>query len=206
MFYVQDMRVQAYRCSNDPSIPSHQPSPGPPDSTTLLANGNAVTVSLDKGQHTSNSNPTSNGRLSRTAALIDSPLHKAGLKPCAANGHSSAAVHSNSGQKQPRHVDDVSTAGLANGAACNGHSTPHGGVLVASSDMADSHCGVVIALALCGEYVCSAAGDAMIKLWKVGSLEFVRYWNMSSNSCWLVCCIRWCCTLCFCVLCGNKCE
>ena len=44
-----------------------------------------------------------------------------------------------------------------------------------SSAMADSHCGVVVALALCGEYVCSAGGDAMIKVWKADSLEFVRY-------------------------------
>ncbi len=55
--------------------------------------------------------------------------------------------------------------------------------------MADSHCGVVIALALCGDYVCSAGGDAMIKVWKAGSLHFCRYlllysvWNVPQNGC-----------------------
>lgn len=166
----QDMRVQAYRCSNDPVCTPHQThqlDTPTPSTSNLLANGHAAPLTPANGH------PTSNGWLSRTAALIDPPLPKSGIRPCDVNGHSNATAHSNAGQKPPRH-DSLSRAASNNGTACNGSATPEGGVLVASSDMADSHCGVVIALALCGEYVCSAAGDAMIKLWQAGSLDFVR--------------------------------
>lgn len=49
-----------------------------------------------------------------------------------------------------------------------------GDELVASTSSAESHCGAVLSLALCGDYVCSSGSDAMIKVWKAGSLEFVR--------------------------------
>lgn len=49
-----------------------------------------------------------------------------------------------------------------------------GNELVASTSGAESHCGAVLSLALCGDYVCSSGSDAMIKVWKAGSLEFVR--------------------------------
>lgn len=44
----------------------------------------------------------------------------------------------------------------------------------ATSSQADSHCGAVHALAVCGEYICSAGSDAMIRCWRLGSLELVR--------------------------------
>ena len=165
--------MQAYRCSDDPVCTPHhtrQLDALTPSTSNLLANGHAAPLTPANGH------PTSNGWLSRTAALIDPPLPKSGIRPSDENahsGHSKAADQSNAGQQPPRH-DSLSRAASNNGTACNGSATPEGGVLVASSDMADSHCGVVIALALCGEYVCSAAGDAMIKLWQAGSLEFVR--------------------------------
>lgn len=40
---------------------------------------------------------------------------------------------------------------------------------------ADSHCSSVNALAVCGDLLCSAGGDAMIRVWKARTLEFVRY-------------------------------
>lgn len=44
----------------------------------------------------------------------------------------------------------------------------------ATSSQADSHCGAVHALAVCGKYICSAGSDAMIRCWRLGSLELVR--------------------------------
>ena len=44
----------------------------------------------------------------------------------------------------------------------------------ATSAEIDSHCGAVNALAVCGEYICSAGSDAMIRCWRTGSLELVR--------------------------------
>ena len=39
---------------------------------------------------------------------------------------------------------------------------------------ADGHCSGVNALAVCGGCVCSAGSDAMIRCWRVGSLQSVR--------------------------------
>ena len=38
----------------------------------------------------------------------------------------------------------------------------------------DAHCGAVHALALCGSYVCSAGGDAMIRIWDASTLVLFR--------------------------------
>lgn len=67
-------------------------------------------------------------------------------------------------------------------------SPPEGCALLRSTAVADSHCGVVVALALCGEHVCSAGGDAMIKVWKADTLELVRYGTGSLSDAIVVCC------------------
>ncbi len=38
----------------------------------------------------------------------------------------------------------------------------------------DAHCGAVQTLALCGSYLCSAGGDAMIRIWDASTLAFFR--------------------------------
>ena len=38
---------------------------------------------------------------------------------------------------------------------------------------ADGHCSVVHALSVCGGRVCSAGGDAMIRVWKEENLEYI---------------------------------
>ena len=38
---------------------------------------------------------------------------------------------------------------------------------------ADGHCSVVHALCVCSGHVCSAGGDAMIRMWKEENLEYV---------------------------------
>lgn len=43
-----------------------------------------------------------------------------------------------------------------------------------ASAEADGHCSAVNALAVCGGCVCSAGSDAMIRCWRVGSLQAVR--------------------------------
>ena len=146
-----------------------------------------------------NGTATSNGWLSRTAALVDGSKPNSHTATAAASASpatsktpavTSNIFHSPKKVMQKGTVRQEQTLPNGNASAANGqasaghmapgHMTPEGGQLVGSSNMADSHCGVVIALALCGDYVCSAAGDAMIKVWKADSLEFVRW--------------AWCCT------------
>lgn len=38
----------------------------------------------------------------------------------------------------------------------------------------DAHCGAVQTLALCGSYLCSAGGDAMIRIWNASTLALFR--------------------------------
>ena len=38
----------------------------------------------------------------------------------------------------------------------------------------DSHCSAVTAIACCGDYVCSAGGDAAIRVWRATTLEPVK--------------------------------
>lgn len=38
----------------------------------------------------------------------------------------------------------------------------------------DAHCGAVQTLALCGSYLCSAGGDAMIRIWDASTLALFR--------------------------------
>ncbi len=147
-----------------------------------------------------NGTATSNGWLSRTAALIDSSKpHSDTAAATPANCISTAPSSNifNSPDKTTRNSTDALKQSVPNGKppsakpgpASNGHVGSDSGLLVGSRAMADSHCGVVIALALCGEYVCSAGGDAMIKVWKAGSLEFCRYavfcsvWSKPQNGC-----------------------
>ena len=44
----------------------------------------------------------------------------------------------------------------------------------AASDPRHSHCGSITALAVCGPYVFSASTDSTIRVWRAGSLEFVK--------------------------------
>lgn len=67
-------------------------------------------------------------------------------------------------------TEEATTSGNGNSTV----STGAGNELVASTSGAESHCGAVLSLAICGDYVCSSGSDAMIKVWKAGSLEFVR--------------------------------
>lgn len=147
-----------------------------------------------------NGTATNNGWLSRTAALIDSSKPHSDTAAVTTAKCITTAPSSNifnSPDKTTRNSTDALKQSVPNGKppsakpgpACNGHVGSDSGLLVGSSAMADSHCGVVIALALCGEYVCSAGGDAMIKVWKADSLEFCRYavfcsvWCKPQNGC-----------------------
>lgn len=42
-----------------------------------------------------------------------------------------------------------------------------------TSQEPESHCSAVQSLAICGSYVCSAGGDAMIRVWRAHDLAFV---------------------------------
>lgn len=44
----------------------------------------------------------------------------------------------------------------------------------AASPLEHSHCGSITALVVCGPYVFSASSDSTIRVWRAGSLEFVR--------------------------------
>ena len=144
-----------------------------------------------------NGTAPSNGWLSRKAALVDGTKYcpqavaqSPSLTPATAPALPATAAESTdtsgsmfTSAKPPMHSSThgqkksvvASAVPSGNkGDSSGGNEPPQGGVLVGSSDMGDSHCGVVITLALCGDYVCSAGGDAMIKVWKAGSLEFVR--------------------------------
>lgn len=174
---VQDMRVQAFKCNPDAFTASTQALSAQPDAAVQTC---PITTSpAARG----NGAATSNGWLSRTAALVEGTKPRSGpaTVPAVSTAASDSTALPTSIFHSPKHNSTdrqsqpaCSSKTDANGDVCDGHVAPEGGVLVGSSDMADSHCGVVIALALCGDYVCSAAGDAMIKVWKAGSLEFVR--------------------------------
>ena len=150
--------MQAFKCSADTS--SSQP--------TLLQD---TPPTLQTQSTQTSQGASSSGWVSRTAALIPQrpasnpdPANDASGLPTPLFSRHSALQN---GKSQPGTAASLQNAKVA--------SLPEGGALMGSSAMADSHCGVVIALALCGDYVCSAGGDAMIKVWKADSLEFVRY-------------------------------
>ena len=44
-----------------------------------------------------------------------------------------------------------------------------------TSQELEGHCSAVQSLAICGGYVCSAGGDAMIRIWRAHDLAFVGY-------------------------------
>ena len=162
---MQDMRVQAFKCSTDvnssaatmsqDALPSHQTAPQP---------------QLSKTSHGSSS-----GWVSRTAALTASIPESPACNPdptIEASGPPANIFTSHNASQNGTSTQRTDKPGLQNARVAG---PTEGGALVGSSAMADSHCGVVVALAQCGEYVCSAGGDAMIKVWKADTLEFVRY-------------------------------
>ncbi len=189
---MQDMRVQAFKCSlEDATLSTQAQQPDAAVDTCPVTSAPEARL---------NGTATSNGWLSRTAALIDSSKpHSDTAAATPANCISTAPSSNifNSPDKTTRNSTDALKQSVPNGKppsakpgpASNGHVGSDSGLLVGSRAMADSHCGVVIALALCGEYVCSAGGDAMIKVWKAGSLEFCRYavfcsvWSKPQNGC-----------------------
>ena len=64
-------------------------------------------------------------------------------------------------------------------APSNGQVLPLGslaqrGVPDATSSTADAHCSTVHALELCRGYLCSAGGDAMIRVWDAATLKLHR--------------------------------
>lgn len=166
LLILQDMRVQAFKCSSTeisssaPALslntpPAHQTQPHP--QLTKTSNGSS-----------------SSDWVSRTAALTACIPQRSASDPDPASNASglptkifSSQNASQNGTKRQDEVAHVQSARVA----C----PPEGGALLGSTAMADSHCGVVVALALCGIHVCSAGGDAMIKVWKADTLEFVRY-------------------------------
>ncbi|KAL3135302.1 hypothetical protein ABBQ32_007500 [Trebouxia sp. C0010 RCD-2024] len=159
----QDMRVQAFRCStNDSSLAATLSQDAPPSHQTR-----------PQPHHGKPPHGSSSDWVSRTAALTASIPHR----PACNSDPTNAAP------SLPANIFTSDTA-LQDGTDRQGAAAPlphtraaspaEGGALIGSSAMADSHCGVVVALALCGGYVCSAGGDAMIKVWKADSLEFVR--------------------------------
>ena len=162
LLLLQDMRVQAFKCSSTKigssapalsqnSPPAHQTEPHP--QLTKVSNGSS-----------------SSEWVSRTAALIPQrpasnpdPASNASSLPSNVFSSQNAAQNGTNRQDAVAQMQSAKVAG-----------PPEGGALLGSTAMADSHCGVVVALALCGEHVCSAGGDAMIKVWKADTLEFVR--------------------------------
>lgn len=48
------------------------------------------------------------------------------------------------------------------------------GVPDATSSTADAHCSTVHALELCRGYLCSAGGDAMVRVWDAATLKLHR--------------------------------
>ena len=86
------------------------------------------------------------------------------------------------------HVQDASIKAFRPGsevvggpgvAAVNGHAS--GALRLAQealpdvcSSKEDAHCGAVQTLALCGNHLCSAGGDAMIRIWDASTLAFLR--------------------------------
>ena len=174
---MQDMRVQAFKCSlEDASLSTQAQQPDAAVHTCPVTSAPEATP---------NGTATTNGWLSRTAALIDSskPHSDTGAATtanCITTAPPSNIFHSpdktthNSTDALKQSVPNGKLPSAKPGPARNGHVGSDSGLLVGSSAMADSHCGVVIALAVCGDYVCSAGGDAMIKVWKAGSLEFCR--------------------------------
>ncbi len=189
---MQDMRVQAFKCSlEDASLSTQAQQPDAAVDTCPVTS---------PPEARPNGTATSNGWLSRTAALIDSSKPHSDTAAVTTPNCIKAATPSNiflSPDKASGNSTDALKQSVPNGKppsakhgrACNGRVGSDSGLLVGSSAMADSHCGVVIALALCGEYVCSAGGDAMIKVWKADSLEFCRYavacslWSQPQNGC-----------------------
>ena len=173
VFNLQDMRVQAFKCSQGksnrsaPTAAATQPaSPAvkPPHHT----------------EHAQPENPQSSSSWSaRTAALTSSsgqPFANGSAQHASANAPD--LPNSNIFSAQPTTQQGTNTdpqPAPANPQPTHGVGVAETGVLVGSSAMADSHCGVVIALALCGGLVCSAGGDAMIKVWRADTLQFVRY-------------------------------
>lgn len=161
LLLLQDMRVQAFECCTN--ISSSQPTL-PQDTTP---------ASQTQAPQTSNG-ASSSDWVSRTAALTACIPQRPASNPEPANNASGLPTSLFNSHNAPQNgTNQQGTAASPQTAkvAC----PPEGGALMGSSAMADSHCGVVVALALCGEYVCSAGGDAMIKVWKADSLEFVRY-------------------------------
>ena len=166
------MRVQAFRCSDSSSSldtldGSIQPASPAPQATHHTP-------------HTKPDNPQSSSSWSaRTAALTSTsghPFANGSAHDASANAPDlpSSKIFSTHNTKQKESNTDPQPA-PANPQASHGVSVTEAGMLVGSSAMADSHCGVVIALALCGGLVCSAGGDAMIKVWRADTLQFVRF-------------------------------
>lgn len=154
--------MQAFKCGStatsscapalsQKSPPAHQTQPHP--QLTNIANGSS-----------------SSEWVSRTAALI--PQRPTSNPDPASNalGLPTNIFSSQNGSQNGTNRQDAGGHVQSAKVAC----PPEGGALLRSTAMADSHCGVVVALALCGEHVCSAGGDAMIKVWKADTLEFVR--------------------------------
>lgn len=154
--------MQAFKCSTDVSSPqSTLPQDTPPAPQTQ------PTTKTSHGT-------SSSDWVSRTAALTACIPQRPVSNPDPANNASglpTSLFSSHSASQSGTNQQGTAASPHNAKVAC----PPEGGALMGSSAMADSHCGVVVALALCGEYVCSAGGDAMIKVWKADSLEFVRY-------------------------------
>lgn len=67
----------------------------------------------------------------------------------------------------------------ATGVVANGHplstlTLAHEAEPDVRSSQADAHCGAVHTLAVCSGYLCSAGGDAMIRIWNAESLALFR--------------------------------
>lgn len=150
---IQDMGVEAFRCKPDQKGGSSGKAGSPRRQTSDAGCATHTTAAL----HTLNGD-----------ALVTSSEGVA-RGPGADGGESSALLSQASG------VDHVAANGQKPGGV-DEQSLPGGrdSELVASTSGADSHCGAVISLALCGQYVCSAGSDAMIKVWEAGSLKLVR--------------------------------
>ena len=164
------MRVQAFRCSSNSTAASPIHASAQHASPAQQTPHCSQQPQLD----------SSNDWVARTAALTSTSQHPAAngaaqraLKATPSLSSSKIFTSPHAAQNGGGTDTQPASVGLQNGHA-SGPSTPDAGALVGSSAMADSHCGVVVALALCGDYVCSAGGDAMIKVWKADTLDFVR--------------------------------
>lgn len=164
---VQDMGVEAFRCNlgNQPNghcngAADQSQVQQPSHDTAQQLNGSLRTVSPSHPKPSPSNHEASKQQSTESQKVDSEPAF-------ALPAHAVSYV---ANVAEPDSIDRLATTHISNDMTFQGADNE----LVASTSGAESHCGAVLSLALCGDYVCSSGSDAMIKVWKAGSLEFVR--------------------------------